>query len=87
MHYDLRRQNSALLERITAQAPSSSHCTCVITPVEPYSPSHTTYGDPNETRRKSRKAFSSHLSSKTFSGKFGNDCSRHCEDFVAYVLE
>lgn len=87
MQEDLQRQNSRLLDRIVSPTACQAQDNRIDEPSNPQRPFSANYGDPNDTRRKARKAFSSHFSSKLFSGKFGDNWIRHRDNFIQYCQE
>lgn len=87
IHREVQRQNNALIERLAQSASISPHDSRLAAGV--YHDRHDSgdYDKQKETVRKARKAFSSHFASKLFSGRFGDDWNRHCDDFVQYCGE
>lgn len=73
MHQNLQKQTNTLMERLITTSVATSQDSLVVKTADLQNQSYTPYEDPNETRRKYRKAFSTNFSSKVFAGKFGDD--------------
>lgn len=87
MQQEAHKMNTKLLERLVPPSTVPNQDNRVPAPLDTQHSYNQPYNNANETRRKARKAFSSHFSSKLFTGKFGDNWHRHCEDFVDYCQE
>lgn len=84
---EAQRQNARLMERIMQSVSATVQDNRLTSTAEGARPSVVHQSDPEEVVGKARKAFSSHFSSKLFSGKFGDDCQLHCEEFMDYCAD